>query len=264
MQADGNNRQIFHPRETSQKSPAGSPQGIIVAIDGPASSGKSTVGKESARSLGFLYIDTGQMYRGVAWKALKTGWEEGEEDLARLARETEIAYHQEGEEERVLVDDQDVTSSLSLPEVSKMASKIATSPMVRQVLVRKQRELVQEAFRRGKSEKLAGVVMVGRDITSVVFPDAHVKIFLDASLEERGRRRYLQLREEGAEVTLQGVMEGLHERDLRDSTRSDSPLVEVADAIRLDTTSLTIQEVVDRIAWIVLETQRRLQREISS
>jgi cytidylate kinase len=196
---------------------------VVVAIDGPAGAGKSTVARAVARALGFTYLDSGAMYRAVGLMTLRHGGAASER-----AEELEIARG-----ERVVANGEDVTEAIRAPEVSEAASKVATNPRVREALVRKQRELLSRG----------DWVAEGRDIGTVVAPDAAVKIFLTASPEERARRRAEEL---GADVGT--VMRDQALRDAQDSERVHSPLAVAPGAVELDTTGLSIDEVVERIA----------------
>ena len=208
---------------------------LIIAIDGPVGSGKSTLARRVAELLGYVYVDTGAMYRALAFKALRNGLalDDHDDDLVALARETRIDLRAEGGTQRVFLDQDDVTTAIRTPEVSQAASKIAVNPGVRQVLVAEQRR----AGERG------GVVMEGRDIGSVVFPDAQLKIFLTASPETRAERRWREHEQKGDYSNLQRTLEEIHERDRRDLQRSSSPLVRAADAVVVDSTAMEPEEV---------------------
>ena len=208
---------------------------LIIAIDGPVGSGKSTLARRVAELLGYVYVDTGAMYRALAFKALRNGLalDDHDDDLVALARETRIDLRAEGGTQRVFLDQDDVTTAIRTPEVSQAASKIAVNPGVRQVLVAEQRR----AGERG------GVVMEGRDIGSVVFPDAQLKIFLTASPETRAERRRREHEQKGDHINLQRTLEEIHERDRRDLQRSSSPLVRAADAVVVDSTAMEPEEV---------------------
>ena len=205
--------------------------GRIIAIDGPAGAGKSTIARTLAERIGFTYIDTGAMYRAVALNALRAdiGFED-EPGLARLAAGATIEFVPVG---RILWNGEDVSDLIRGAEVSSGASKVAAAPSVRAALVEKQRHL----------GAAGNVVMEGRDIGSVVFPEARVKIFLDADPMERVRRRGGDL----PDVPLDQLAAQLRERDERDSTRADSPLVQAPDAVHLDSTALTTEQVIDAI-----------------
>ncbi|MFH1539316.1 MAG: (d)CMP kinase [bacterium] len=216
-----------------------------IAIDGPAGAGKSTVAKLLALRYGLQYVDTGAMYRGVALLALRGGIGlNHEERLAGLARDAVFEFRAEkngdGMLNRVFLNGEEVTQGIRTEAVSRYASPVSAVSGVRRELVAKQ----QRMGARG------GVVMEGRDIGTVVLPDAEVKIFLTASEEERARRRHLELLEKGDEQPLEEIRRAIHERDERDSTRADSPLVAAEDAIGVPTDGVTIEQVVDAISEI--------------
>lgn len=213
---------------------------IVIAIDGPAGSGKSTVAKRVAAKLGFLYIDTGAMYRAVGLWALRAGVAlDDMHRLEQLAKEARIEL--ESSPPRVMLNGEDVTAAIRTPEVSDAASKVSAVPGVRRALVEKQRQMGAER----------SVVMEGRDIGSVVFPEARVKIFLDADPSVRAARRLKELREKGAAPPESRLAREIEERDRRDRTRADSPLVQAPDADYVDTTGLSIGEVEEIILRIV-------------
>jgi cytidylate kinase len=211
---------------------------IVVAIDGPSGAGKSTIAKRLADRLGFIYIDTGAMYRAVALWAVRqsTGFDDRHrmEQLA-LASEIELAPG------RILLNGEDVTAAIRTPEVTNGASRIAVIPGVRRAMVAKQREIGQKV----------SVVMEGRDIGTVVFPNADVKVFLDASIEERVRRRLAESHAKGVEVSESQLTAQMKERDERDSTRADAPLAQAPDAVYLDSTYLNEDEVAESILKMV-------------
>lgn len=210
---------------------------IIVAIDGPAGSGKSTIAKRVAARLGCIYIDTGAMYRAVGLLALRSGVALSDESkLESLARSANIEFLDNGT--RVRLNGEEVTAAIRAPEVSEAASRVSAVPAVRRVLVEKQREMGARA----------SVVMEGRDIGTVVFPNADVKVFLDAKSEVRTARRLKEWAEKGQTVQPEKVAREMDERDHRDRTRSDSPLLQAPDAVYLDTSDMTLDEVE---AWIL-------------
>lgn len=210
---------------------------LQVAIDGPAGAGKSTIAKAVAQRLGIFYVDTGAMYRAIALKGLRLGIAfDQEEDIRRMIQETEIIL-EHSEARRVFCDGEDVTEAIRNLEVSRAVSKVAAYPVVRKRLVELQR---QEAQR-------GGVVMDGRDIGTVVLPKADLKIFLTASPEERARRRWLELQKAGKEISLTDVQQDMEKRDRQDSEREVSPLVPAADALILDTTGFSVEEIVEQI-----------------
>ena len=210
----------------------------MVAIDGPAGAGKSTIAKRVAARLGFTYIDSGAMYRAVALWALRQNVDPGDmhrmEQLA-MAAEIELSPG------RIRLNGEDVTDAIRTPEVSGGASKVAVIPGVRRALVAKQRLMGERS----------SVVMEGRDIGTVVFPGADVKIFLDADPRERVRRRLSDVRTSGEEIPESALAAQMKERDQRDSTRADGPLAQAPDAAYLDSTSLTVEEVEEAILKIV-------------
>ncbi|MCM8807835.1 MAG: (d)CMP kinase [Candidatus Omnitrophica bacterium] len=210
---------------------------FVVAIDGPAGAGKSTVAKIVAKKLKFLYIDTGAMYRALTLKAMKLGipWNE-KEKLIEMAKNTKIELL-DNDKYRVLLDGEDVSEEIRKEEVSKNSDYVASILEIRQILWGKQRD-----FR----EKY-NIVMEGRDIGSKVFPDAQLKIFLDASVEERAKRRYLQLKGMGIEINLEEIKKEIIKRDERDKNREIAPLIKSDDYYYIDTTNLTIEEVVEKI-----------------
>jgi CMP/dCMP kinase len=217
----------------------------IIAIDGPAGAGKSTVARHLARYFGLLNLETGAMYRAFALKAL-TAKVSLEDISALLELSGHTAIHLEPSEggNRVFLDGEDVTAQLREPEVTDGASRVSVHPQIRAWMVRLQQEL----------GAAGGVVMEGRDIGTVVFPNADVKIFLDAAPEVRGLRRYDQLTPvAAAEVQPEAVVRELHERDERDRNRADSPLKPAADAVLLDSTQMTLEKVVARAEEIVAE-----------
>ena len=203
----------------------------VIAVDGPAASGKGTIAQAVARALGFHYLDSGSLYRLVALKALRDGIPlDDHSKLAEAATDLKATFSGE----RIELDGVDVTAALRSPEVSAAASRIAVFPEVRRALLARQRE-----FRRPP-----GLVADGRDMGTVVFPDASVKVYVTATPEERARRRYKQLIEKGNPVTIDGLLRDIRERDARDSARPAAPLKTAADAIVLDTTGLSIDDSV--------------------
>lgn len=218
----------------------------VVAIDGPAGAGKSTVARAVAERLGFAYVDTGAMYRAVALKCLRQGVPLEDADRAtRVAQgaRIEFAPGRDGAQ-RVLLDGEDVTRAIREHEVSDAASVVSAHASVRRLMVERQREL----------GRAGGVVMEGRDIQTNVFPDAEVKIYLSASTEERARRRAQDLQDSGLAVPpMAELLRSIEERDRRDSTRATAPLAPAPDAIVIDTDGMTVDEVVDAIVRLVGE-----------
>jgi CMP/dCMP kinase len=214
---------------------------LIIAIDGPVGSGKSTVARRVAAMMEYVYIDTGAMYRAVALKALRRGVPlDASEKLTTLAGETRIDLRAEDGGQRVYLDGEDVTSAIRTPEVSQGASKVAVVPGVRHVLVAEQR----------RAGAHGGVVMEGRDIGSVVFPDAELKIFLTASPEIRAERRWREHQQKGDAIDLPRTLEEIHERDRRDSGRASSPLVRAKDAVVVDSTAMEPEEVARLVVML--------------
>lgn len=222
---------------------------VSIAIDGPAASGKSTVGECLAHRLDYLYFDTGVMYRAVTWAALERGIDvENEEAVTVLAEHLKIrvtdATEGDGRQYTVLADGVDVTWAIRSPEVDAHVSAVSAYPGVRRALVAKQREIAADT----------PVVMVGRDIGTVVLPEADLKIYLDASVEERARRRWLEMEERGKRADYQDVLHSMRRRDRIDSHREVSPLRPAEDAVRIDTTRMDVEAVVDETERLV-ETQ---------
>jgi CMP/dCMP kinase len=221
---------------------------LIIAIDGPVGSGKSTLARRVAQLLGYVYIDTGAMYRAVALKAVRRGVSlDANDELEVLAGESRIDLRQQDGApdwtQQVLLDGEDVTAAIRTPEVSQAASKVAVVPGVRHVLVAEQRR----AGARG------GVVMEGRDIGSVVFPDAQLKIFLTASPEVRAERRWREHQQKGDAIDLARTLDEIHERDKRDSGRASSPLVRAKDAVVVDSTAMESEEVARLVVMLARE-----------
>ncbi len=229
---------------------------LTIAIDGPAGSGKSTVARRVAAMLGFLYLDSGAMYRAVALKALRNKMSlDDEAPLEALARESHIELKSptpeqeaKGLKNRVFLDGQEVTYEIRMPEVAEAASRLATIGRVRQVLVSEQ----QLAGQGG------GVVMEGRDIGTVVFPSAELKIFLDASTETRAERRWKEHLEKGDVVTVLEVLEEVRQRDKRDRERKVSPLLRAADAVLIDNSAMGIEETARLIVFLARERQNEI------
>lgn len=215
-----------------------STRSLIIAIDGPSGAGKGTVSRTLAERLGYTHVDTGAMYRAVAWLAGHTGVDLADEDAVTAI--ADAAAFTLGREIRV--DGHDITAAIRTPEMDAAAAIVARHPKVRQSLVRRQREYAKQG----------GLVMEGRDIGTVVFPDADVKIFLDASEEERARRRVQdEAHAASREGKLDQVKSAIAERDRQDSTRKTSPLTMASDAVRIDTTAMSIDEVVGHVLGLV-------------
>jgi len=211
---------------------------LVITIDGPAGAGKSTVALMLAARLGLNYVDSGATYRAAALKVLEVGASpEDEAVVVDVVGSAEIQFSTDGSDSTVSLDGRDVSQAIRTPEVTSAAAQVSRLPQVRQKLIALQRSLV-----RGK-----GVVMEGRDIGTVVFPEAPLKIFLKADVEERARRRLHQDREEGRVASLEQTAYDIGRRDQLDAERKISPLAPAADAVEIDSTDLTADEVVDRI-----------------
>ena len=223
---------------------------MIIAIDGPAGSGKSTVAKIVAKKLNFRYIDTGSMYRSIAWKSLQKNTAlEDKEAVADIAFKTKIELVCSEGGQLVFVDDKNITDQLKMEVISRGAAIVAAQPIIREIMTTKQRQL-------GKQGK---VVMDGRDIGTVVFPQADKKFFLDADPKERGRRRFIELKEKKqvSDTDLSIIIEQVIQRDNEDRNRKIAPLKKAKDAILIDTTKLSIDQVVKKIITIINPGQKK-------
>ena len=210
---------------------------LVIAIDGPAGAGKSTVAQLAAKKLGYTYIDTGAMYRAVAWKVLQQPAAVTAERIVAAVKDIEVALHYEAGRTTVTVDGEDVTEAIRTPEVTAIVSQVASLGPVREKMVDLQRIMA----------KRGAVVMDGRDIATNVLPDADVKIFLTASIKERAQRRWKELQAKGYDIDLEQLQEEIAARDKADSERAISPLVQAPEAQLLDTTGMTIDQVVNSI-----------------
>lgn len=208
----------------------------IIAIDGPAGAGKTSTAREVARRLGFIHLDTGAMYRAVALKALRYGCDlDIPREIAKMAEKTEVSIRFLHGEQRIFLNGEDVTDQVRLPEVDRAVSPVCEVPRVRARMVKRQRKLGEAG----------GVVVEGRDIGTVVFPDADLKIYLTADVKERARRRHADQERSGIAVDFDKVAAEVTERDRRDQTRNDSPLKPASDAVLIDTTNLSFEEQVE-------------------
>lgn len=219
----------------------------IIAIDGPAASGKSTIAEKIAKSIGYLFFDTGLMYRAVTWAALRQlKMVHDEEAVSALANEVDIDVQPtsiaDGRTCDVLLDGQDVTWEIRRADVEANVSQVSAYPGVRHAMTAQQRKIGQ----RGR------VVMVGRDIGTVVFPEAELKIYLDASVEERARRRYDELRLRGEVINYDEILESMQRRDRIDSTRKCAPLRPAEDAVKVQTDGMNIDQVFGRVLELVV------------
>jgi cytidylate kinase len=217
-------------------------KGLTIAIDGPSGAGKSTVASSLGKRLGYLYIDTGAMYRSVALGVKKKGiYPEDELAVSQLASSLHITFVIEEEQTRIFCEGEDITEAIRTPEISRLASSISRQKGVREALVRMQREMGREG----------GVILEGRDIGTVVFPDADVKFYLDAEDDERVRRRYREMVEKGVKVDFKETQEELLQRDHNDMHRSHSPLRKADDALFIDSTHRSVEEIVEKMIRIV-------------
>lgn len=210
---------------------------LVVAIDGPAGAGKSTVAQMAAKELGFTYIDTGAMYRAVAWKSLQQGKAVTDALINDVVKDIDIVLDYKEGKTRVFVDGTEVTSEIRTPEVTGIVSQVAALGPVRERLTDLQRKMATQG----------SVIMDGRDIATNVLPNADIKIFLTASIEERADRRYKEMKAKGYDVDLKKLQEEIAARDKADSEREISPLVQAEDAELLDTSDMSIEEVVKAI-----------------
>ncbi len=236
-----------HRSGTTLRKPRPSSRGgerLTIAIDGPSGAGKSTVARSLARRLGYVYIDTGAMYRSLALRAQERGISpEDELALNSSALSLNIHFVTEGEQTRVFCEGEDITEAIRTPEISRLASSISKQKGVREALVQMQREMGKEG----------GVVLEGRDIGTVVFPNADVKFYLDAESSERIRRRYDEMVEKGAKVDFKETQEDLLQRDHNDTHRVHSPLKKATDAVFIDSTHRSVEEVVEEMVRIIKE-----------
>ena len=220
---------------------------LTIAIDGPSGAGKSTVARSLARRLGYIYIDTGAMYRSLGLRVKERGISpEDELTLQRLALSLHIRFVTDAGQTRVFCEEEDITEAIRTPEISRLASSISKKKGVREALVQKQREMGKEG----------GVVLEGRDIGTVVFPDADVKFYLDAESNERIRRRHDELLEKGVKVDLEETRQELLQRDYNDTHRVHSPLKKATDAAFIDSTHRSVEEVVEEMSRILEERMK--------
>jgi cytidylate kinase len=227
---------------------------MIVAIDGPSGAGKSTLAKRIAKDLRFTYLDTGAIYRALALKILRRGLDlHDTAALSAIVNDTDIDLRESNGQVLVFLDGEDVSASIRTPEVSQMASKASALALVRRRLLDLQRAL----GRRGS------VVAEGRDIGTVVFPDAQVKIYLDASIKERARRRCDELRAAGREVSLNETIREMEERDKRDSERDIAPLRKADDAVAVDSSGLTADGVAEKVLQLIKSESSKIKNDRS-
>jgi len=222
----------------------------VIAIDGPGGAGKSTIAKLLAKRLGILYIDSGAMYRAVTWKALSSSVDfKNTKELVKIARgcKLKFSWDQSKKNLNTFLDGKNVSKEIRSKEVDGNVSAVAKVPGVRKILVAQQRQM----------GKMGGVVMDGRDIGSVVFPKADFKFYLDASIKERATRRYKEVLAKGKKTKLSEIERELNKRDKIDSQRDASPLKKAADAISIDSTRLSIEQVVDKMLKLILDLGQR-------
>lgn len=224
---------------------------LIIAIDGPASSGKSTVAKRIADQLNLIYVDSGAMYRTITYVAIKEHIDlTDEEKIVNALERVSIEFERTEEGQSVFCNNKEVTDDIRQNDVTNAVSIVAAHPLVREVLVDRQRKIAMKQ----------NVIMDGRDIGTVVLPDASVKIFLVASVDERAERRYKENRQKGIKSDLTKLKQEISERDYKDSTRKVSPLRKADDAFEIDTTALSIDEVAEKIKKIIFEKYPKLRK----
>jgi len=219
---------------------------ITIAIDGPAGSGKSTAAKKIAEKLGFVYVDTGAMYRAITFQALREGIADNTDEVINLAQRIALGLKFENGLTRVFIDGEEVTEQIRSFEVNSKVSEISVIPQVRSELVKIQRKLGENG----------NIVAEGRDTTTVVFPNADIKIYLTASVDERARRRFKEFQEKAGSVTLEEVKENIEKRDRIDSSREVSPLRKAPDAIEIDNSHTAIEEELELLLKKIYEIQR--------
>lgn len=225
---------------------------ISVAIDGPSGAGKSTVARAAAMRLGYVYVDTGAMYRAIGLAVCRRGIDgEDAAGIAAVLPELTIQLAYENGMQHVLLCGEDVSDAIRTPEIAYYASKVSAVPAVRQFLLETQRNMA----------KSGNILMDGRDIGTVILPDAPVKIFLTASAETRAGRRYLELREKGQQVTRESVLHDVVERDRQDMTRAVAPLRQAADAVLLDTSDMTLEQSIQAVLQIIEKKIEDLNHE---
>lgn len=227
---------------------------IIIAIDGPAASGKSTTAREIAKKLGYIYIDSGAMYRAITLKALQASVPvENEEQVAELTRKVDLKFGRNHSRTVIYMDGEDVSDQIRTPIIDQKISPVAANPLVRKILVQKQQAIGKEG----------GVVMDGRDIGTVVFPQAELKIFMVASVQQRALRRQKELEQKGIKVDLDKIAADIEYRDRSDANRLHGPLKKAADAVEIDTTELTIPQQVEKIYQLALQKIKEVNRAAS-
>lgn len=221
-------------------------KGFVITIDGPAGAGKSTVAKALSHHLSYIYLDTGALYRAVAYKMVQVGIsQENREQLEDLCSHVKINLKNLGGKMRVMVDDEDVTDKLRTEEIGLIASKVSAIPLVREILLQVQRE----------SGENGGIIAEGRDTGTVIFPHAEVKFFMDATVEERVERRYRELLERGDRIDYQEIKRDLIRRDRQDRERNIAPLIPSTDAVIIDTTKMSVTDVLETMISVIKSRQ---------
>ncbi|RJP60926.1 MAG: (d)CMP kinase [Ignavibacteriales bacterium] len=210
---------------------------IVIAIDGPAGAGKSTVAKHLAQMLDYVYVDTGAMYRAITYLVLRNGVQNDHDEIIKIASDAKIKLQFENGITRVFINGQEVTDNIRTPEVNSYVSEVSKISEVRDAMVKIQRNLGTDT----------DLIAEGRDTTTIVFPDATIKVFLTASIEERAKRRHKELIEKGQQLTLEEVRSNIEDRDRIDSSREVSPLIKAKDAVEIDSTNMTIPDEIYKI-----------------
>lgn len=216
---------------------------VVIAIDGPAGAGKSTVAKHLSQMLNYVYVDTGAMYRAITFIALRENVAEDIDKIIKIAQNADVRLQFENGVTRVFINDEEVTDKIRTPEVNAKVSDISKIPEVREQMVKIQRRLGGDT----------NIIAEGRDITTVVFPEATIKVFLTATLEERAKRRHKELWEKGTQLTLEEVRDNIADRDRIDSGREVSPLMKAEDAVEIDSTDMTIPDEIYKILDMIEE-----------
>ncbi|MCZ7603549.1 MAG: (d)CMP kinase [Melioribacteraceae bacterium] len=210
---------------------------IVIAIDGPAGAGKSTVAKHLAQMLDYVYVDTGAMYRAITYLVLRNGVQNDHDEIIKIASDAKIKLQFENGITRVFINGEEVTDNIRTPEVNSYVSEVSKISEVRDAMVKIQRNLGTDT----------DLIAEGRDTTTIVFPDATIKVFLTASIEERAKRRHKELIEKGQQLTLEEVRSNIEDRDRIDSSREVSPLIKAKDAVEIDSTNMTIPDEIYKI-----------------
>ena len=216
---------------------------VVIAIDGPAGAGKSTVAKHLAQMLDYVYVDTGAMYRAITFLVLRNGVQDDRKEIIKIAAEAKIKLQFENGITRVFINGQEVTDNIRTPEVNSYVSEVSKISEVRDAMVKIQRNLGTDT----------DLIAEGRDTTTIVFPDATIKVFLTASIEERAKRRHKELIEKGQQLTLEEVRTNIEDRDRIDSSREVSPLMKAKDAVEIDSTNMTIPDEIYKILDMIEE-----------